>query len=391
MEEEIVPVSIKDRISSIDILRGFALLGILLVNILGFNASFFNFGGFYQHLPDPVQAKFYTVYISLTADKFIFLFGFLFGYGICLQYNKFEEKSGKFSRFFSRRMLVLSAFGILHILLLWAGDILLTYSIAGLLMLLFRKLSTKWLIIMAVFFYFFIGIWLTIGVKLPLPDALSLTCTECLEKAKIIYTNGSYSECLVLRLKEYFSFRYINAFYYLPKIIGITIFGFLAAKYKFHQNVKMNWLRWSIVLLIIALLAVVFYFNYEKIVDFKSLFANAVYMTSYEFTNIFIAFSYLLFILLISSNATIARFLKPVALMGQMSLSNYIMQSIILSIVFYGWGFGIFGQTSLTLLLLIAVCIYFFQLFLCILWFKFYTQGPLEKLWRMISYKEITA
>jgi len=388
MEDVIKPVKIKERICSIDILRGFALFGILLVNILGFNASFFNFGGFYTHLPDPFQAKFYAVYISLTADKFIFLFAFLFGYGIYLQYNKFEDKPKKFTGFFSRRMLVLSGVGILHIVFLWAGDILFCYSIAGFLMLFFLKLPTKWLVLLAVFFYFFIGIWLTAGVWLPLPEAMSSTCTECLEKAKIIYANGNYFECLILRLQEYFSFRYINAFYYLPKIIGIIIFGFIAGKYKFHENVRSNRLKWSVFLLIISTLAALFYFNYEKIVDFKSPFANAVYMTAYEFTNVFLASSYLLFILLISSYPAMAKLLKPMAVMGQMSLSNYIMQSIILSFIFYGWGYGMFAQTNLTSLVFMAICVYFFQMILNFVWFKFYTQGPLEKLWRNIAYQK---
>ncbi len=387
MEEIVKPVSINERISSIDILRGFALLGIIVVNVLGFNASFFDFGGFYSHLPDAFQVKFYTIFISLTADKFIFLFGFLFGYGIFLQYQKFENLSKDFVGFFSRRMLVLAFFGILHILFLWAGDILFLYSIAGLLMLVFYKLSYRWLIPIAVFFYFFIGIWLTISVWIPLPEAMSSTCTVCLEKAKIIYATGNYKDCFILRLHEYFAFRNINAFYYLPKIIGISLFGFVAAKSQLHEKVKANPLKWSIVLFFVAVLAVFSYFNYDKIVDFKSPFANAVFMTTYESMNIFVACSYLLFIMIIASNMYIAKFLKPIALMGRMSLTNYIMQSLILSVIFYGWGFGFFGQTKLTSLLVIAISVYVFQVIVNLIWFKFYKQGPLEKLWRNLSYK----
>ncbi len=387
MEINTKPINSNERISSIDILRGFALLGIILVNVLGFNASFFDFGGFYGSLPDEFQKNFYSIYISLTADKFIFLFSFLFGYGIYIQFNKFKEKEENFSNFFSRRMFILSLFGMLHILFLWAGDVLLCYSIAGMVLLVIHKFSTKWQILLGIFFYFFIGIWLTIGVWVHLPNSLSSTCTECLATAKILYANGGYIDCLTLRLQEYFAFRNINAFYYLPKIIGITTFGFIAAKNNFHKKIAAQKIKWSLVLFATACIGTISYFGYEKIVDFKSPFANAVYMTGYEFMNLFIASSYILLILLIASNVSIAKLLKPIALMGRMSLTNYIMQSVILSVIFYGWGFGLFGQTKVTTLVIIALIVYLVQVILNTIWFKYYDQGPLEKLWRRFSYK----
>jgi uncharacterized protein len=388
MEEKIKPVGVNERISSIDILRGFALLGIVLVNVLGFNASFFNFSGFYTNLPDHFQQELFTIYISLTADKFIFLFGFLFGYGIYLQYNKFENKGGNFIDFFSKRMFIISLFGILHILFLWAGDILLLYSFAGIVILVFHKLSTKWQVLLSVFFYFFIGIWLYIGVWISLPDAMSSTSTDYLERAKVIYANGNYFECLLLRIQEYLSFRNINAFYYLPKVIGITIFGFISSKYNLHKEVEKHTKSWIIILIIIASIGAASYFGFDKIINFESPYANAMYMIGYEFTNLFVACSYLLFIMIIASNSFFAKLLKPIALMGRMSLTNYIMQSFILSIVFYGWGFGLFGQTDVTSIVLLGICVYMLQLFINIVWFKYNNQGPLEKLWRKYSYNK---
>lgn len=387
MSEYAEPVTLKKRIASIDILRGFALLGIVLVNSLGFNSSFFDFGGFYGGLPDDFQAKFYSIFISLTADKFIFLYSFLFGYGIFMQYIKFEESGVNFSQFFSRRMWVLALFGFAHVFFLWAGDILILYAIAGFFILLVSKLSSNWLTIIAILFYFFLGIWLTIGVWVPLPDGLSSTCTECLEKAKVVYANGSYFECLKLRFEEYFAFRNINAIYYLPKIIGISLFGFIASKKMLHKRIASNKKKWSLVLLAVTIIGLISYFAYEKVVNFDSPFAMAVYMTGYEFMNLFVAFSYLLFILIISSFTSIARILNPIALMGRMSLTNYITQSVFLSIIFYGWGFGLFGQTKVTTLVLIALSVYVFQLLLNLVWFRYFKQGPLEKFWRKVSYR----
>ena len=387
MNETTKPIPDNSRIASLDILRGFALLGIILVNVLGFNASFFNFGGYYSNLPDAFQQSFYNIYISLTADKFIFLFSFLFGYGIYMQYRKFKQRGENFTPFLSRRMGALALFGIAHLLFLWAGDILLLYAIAGFVVMPLLKLSTKWQIALALFFYFFIGLWLALGVWVPLPMKLSSTCTECLEQAKVIYATGNYLECFKMRLQEYAAFRDINVIYYLPKIIGIVILGIIASKYNLHKKVVTNKRKWSILLLIIAIIGVVSYFGYEKIVNFESPFADSIYMSGYEFMSLFIGFTYLLFLLIIASFKTIAKILWPIALMGRMSLTNYIMQSLLMSVVFYGWGFGLFGQTNVTSVVLIGIGVYLFQIILNIIWFRFYNQGPLEKLWRKMSYK----
>lgn len=387
MKEILKAISFNNRIISIDILRGFALLGIIMVNVLGFNASFFDFGGFYNNIPNDFQKNFYSIYISLTADKFIFLFSFLFGYGIFMQYRRFTEKGKRFTPFFTKRMIVLALFGLLHIIFLWAGDILFLYAIAGFIILLILKSQTKWQLLFALFFYSFIGIWLTIDVWLPLPNALSSTCNECLKEAKIIYSNGNYFECMKLRLLEYYSFRNINLFYYLPKIIGITTFGLIASKYNLHSQLIENKKKWNIILIIITIIGTISYFGYDKIVDFNSPFADAIFMTSYEFMSLFIASTYLLLIFIFASNNIMAKILKPMALMGKMSLTNYLMQSVILSIIFYGWGLGMFGSKEITSLVLISLGIFIFQIIINIIWFKFYNQGPLEKIWRKLSYK----
>jgi uncharacterized protein len=385
----IYPVSSRHRIASIDILRGFALLGIILVNVLGFNASFFDFGGFYNNLPDAFQQHFYSIYISLTADKFIFLFSFLFGYGINMQYRRFKERKQSFIRFFSRRMAILAFFGLIHILFLWAGDILFLYAMAGFIVLGLRHLSVSLQIVLALLFYFFIGIWLTMDVWISLPDAMSSTCTECLERAKMVYASGTYLECLRLRMHEYLAFRYINAFYYLPKITGVILLGFIASGYSLHEQVREKRLQWFFLLLGMVVVGIVAYFGFEKIVDFNSPFALAVYMTSYEFMNLFVASSYLLIVLLIASFRPIATFLNPIALMGRASLTNYLLQSLLLSVIFYGWGFGLFGQTQVTRVVFFAIWVYVLQVILNVIWFRFYNQGPLEKLWRKWSYRSL--
>ena len=143
MTRQLTSTQQKNRIKSLDVLRGFALFGIALVNVFGFNASFFDFGGFYNNLPDPVQQKFFHTFIGLTADKFIFLYSFLFGYGFFLQFNKYGSQGSEFTSYYRRRLLFLALFGMTHIFFLWAGDILLLYAIDGLILFLLRKISGK--------------------------------------------------------------------------------------------------------------------------------------------------------------------------------------------------------------------------------------------------------
>ncbi|MCD4735814.1 MAG: DUF418 domain-containing protein [Bacteroidales bacterium] len=385
------PASISERIVSLDILRGFALFGIALVNIFGFNASFFDFGGFYNQLPDTDQSSFYHLLISLCADKFIFLYSFLFGYGFFLLADKFGHETSRFFSFYKRRMFYLALFGLLHIVLLWAGDILLLYAVAGTLLFFIRGLSSGRLIVIGLLFYFFIGFWLWLATIIPLPDALSSTCTGCLTDAQKVYPSGSYIDCMTLRFQEYIAFRNINLFYYLPKIIGVFIFGFIASKNKIHKLININRSKALIFVICTGVLASLLYFYYETLVFLlvpeDNPLLNVVYMTAYELTNLFIASFYILLILMLTSFEITRKFLVLFSWPGRMSLTNYIVQSIVFSIIMYGWGTGEFGNQNPTGFIWYPVVVFSCQVVFSYLWLKYFRQGPLEMLWRKLSYK----
>lgn len=389
--QNIPPIPETRRITTLDAVRGFALLGIVLVNALGFNASFFNFGGFYAQLPDPAQQNFYNIFIGLSADKFIFLFSFLFGYGIYMQYRKWQFNESAFPLFFSKRMLFLAIAGMLHILLLWAGDILLLYAIAGFIVIALRRLPNGLILGLGFFFYFFISFFLAAKVSLVLPDPMSSTCPGCLEKARDVYASGNYFDILALRLQEYFAFRNINLFYYLPKIIGISLIGFAASSENLHQSIATRRYLWTLIWIAVAAIAALLYFRYEDIVNFGNSYANAIYMGAYETMNFFVASGYLLLIMLLAGGKAGSRFFRPLGNIGKMSLTTYLFQSLLLAFIFQGWGLGFFGTTRVTTVLLTALAIYIMQIILAQLWLKKHKQDPLEKLWRKFSYPVINA
>jgi len=389
--QTVEPVRPQNRAASLDILRGIALLGIALVNVLGFNASFFDFGGFYSALPDVFQKAVFQLIISLFADKFIFIFSFLFGYGIYMQYRRFSLQQLNFVPFFSRRMGVLLMFGVLHVGLLWAGDILILYAIAGMVVLAIRKWSPVLLLTTGLFFYFFISFWLVLSVYIPLPDGLSSACPTCLREALEVYATGHYFEILQLRATEYQAFLPVNLIYYFPKVIGVIIFGFLASRYSLHTQIQLNKKRWVLVTLLVAGVSAIVFTKYESVIALtisdKSSFLPAASMFGYELMNLFVASAYILVVLMLCAYRYLLKMLHWFSYAGRMSLTNYLGQSLIFAFFFYGWGLGFFGWEKPLQLISVALFVFILQVIFSYLWLKEFQQGPLEMLWRRLSYR----
>ncbi|MBL7184472.1 MAG: hypothetical protein ISS50_08485 [Anaerolineae bacterium] len=142
------PVQAKERIEFVDILRGFALLGVLLVNMYGFSGQ-----GTVYHDPQAASGIDRAVVVLirfLVEAKFYSMFSFLFGWGMAMQLTRAEAKGTRFRPVFLRRLFILLIIGVLHSILIWDGDILTTYALFGFLLLLFRRRSGKALLVTAV-------------------------------------------------------------------------------------------------------------------------------------------------------------------------------------------------------------------------------------------------
>src|SRR5208283_91398 len=141
--QRVGPVDLSERILFIDVLRGMALFGILAANMRAFFApldTYDNIGVLFHGHAD-VAAQFFID--TLIQGKFITIFSFLFGLGFAMQMSRAEARGVRFMGFYPRRLLALALFGLIHGILIWAGDILLTYSFAGPNLLLFRKSQQK--------------------------------------------------------------------------------------------------------------------------------------------------------------------------------------------------------------------------------------------------------
>src|ERR1700689_1061580 len=140
------PVALSERILFIDVLRGMALFGILAANMRAFFAPLDVYGSIqvlFQSRADILAQAFIDTFIQ---GKFITIFSFLFGMGFAIQMTRAEARGVRFLGFYPRRLVALAIFGLIHGILIWAGDILLTYALSGAILLLFRKREQKTLL-----------------------------------------------------------------------------------------------------------------------------------------------------------------------------------------------------------------------------------------------------
>ncbi|MDD4141658.1 MAG: DUF418 domain-containing protein [Bacteroidales bacterium] len=384
------PTLPQNRIEQIDILRGFALFGILIVNSLGYNASFFNWNGFYtEHFTGTVESTVFNIIVNFCSDKFIFMFSLLFGFGFAMMYEKYKEDEHFFVKLYTKRLLVLLAFGILHIFFFWAGDILLLYALGGFILLATRKLKSSTLLTLSIICYFFGIFYIALQARFPvLPDAASSTANIDFSQVIATYRDGTIWETIKLRLDEYYSFRNINIFYYLPKILALFLFGHWCHRRHVLQRINSNPMKSLCIAAIIF--AVGFLINTRTqdilaaLISPFSKYNYAAYSAIFETNNILLGLSYAIAILALAKAPIFKYLLKPLKFAGRMALTNYILQSVIFTFIMYSWGLGRFATFSPSEMMILTLCVFGAELMFSVLWLRKYKYGPLEWLWRKL-------
>ncbi len=395
----------RKRITSIDTLRGFALLGILVMNILSFSMPDAAYNNPTAYGGDDFLNRFIHGLSHILADqKFMALFSMLFGASIMLLFSKMKSQGKKAARVHYIRNIWLILFGLAHGLLIWEGDVLFIYGVCALFLYLFRNLKAKLKIIIGLII-FFLPLLFNLAI---LPEIASLDesniqvlddyfspAQASIEKDLSLY-QGSYLDQLAYRLGDAdtvpstaqdlsdLSFL-IDAFAraFGMMLIGMAFFsmGILNASQskRFYQRMLIFGFTLGIPIALIGL-----FFNYTNHWDASySLFLGRI---PNHIATPFVASGYLALIMLWSQT----NFIKPLqdALMnvGRMALSNYIGQSLIASLIFYGFGLGLYGSVNRVGQIGIVIVIWIVQLVISKLWMTYFRFGPLEWLWRSLTY-----
>lgn len=370
-----------NRIAELDALRGFALLGILLVNVFVFHAPICYYGEFYGAFEGTEGLAVNTV-VNFAGGKFMFIFAFLFGYGIVLQEKSQQEG---FKSYFLKRMTVLLVFGLLHILLFWFGDILASYALLGFLIFPLLRLSNKRMLFTAIAFIMFRSLYYFAAFHFDL-STIPIEKPATLDYFMNTYQEGTYTSIFSLRMDEFISFIPENLVWYFPKTFGLFLLGVYAARKDFFASLKRNDTSYLITALLFMLVSTIWIFYKSEFFGMFDLEKEPYWRAPLIAINVvfetLLGLSYIIGFSMLFQKTAFLR--KLFAKAGRLALSNYIMQSLLAVLIFYGYGLGYYAKLKPTDLILITIAIFSINLIFSHIYLKYRKLGPLEYLWRKL-------
>ena len=365
------------RIEVVDSIRGFALLGVIFANVP-------------YKITDTNESSLNNI-IDLLIDllvsqKFITIFSILFGFGFYIQLNRHMEPLGKFKRYFLKRMFLLFLIGAIHCYLIWNGDILMSYAIGGVFLLLIRKCSKRSIFLLAIFFniiitgVFFIGNsvleWQTYSYDYNLVSKINTT-NSFISYLKMNFTTAPWTNFLKdVPITLSYSF-------------GNMLIGFLLGKIQFF-NTSINYKKLKNVLILLGFtLGLTTSYLYHQININSIVLTNSMIWVPFVIIGgiILQSLGYISLFIKLYNLIWFKNFLKYFRYIGKTALTNYIFQSIFYLIVVFHCtqGFQLFGKITRAETYLIAIIFFIFQIINSCIWLKIKSQGPIEYIWKTIT------
>jgi uncharacterized protein len=390
---ELGPVTSRERVVTLDVLRAFALCGVLIGNLF-----YLYSGRFVSPAPDTTALDsaaswFVNIFVNSKAQT---LLTFLFGFGFAAQLLRAEQRAEPVMGVYLRRLVVLFGFGVLHVTLLWWGDVTWTYAVAGCGLLLFQRASNRARVAWAAVLIFVPQLVMQLpGVQLALMEAVfeprhgkiyfdQLTAAmHGSDYGQVIRTHVTFA--LVWEVRIY-------AWYYFW-LLGRFLLGYVAGKQRWfdddgaqHLPLFRRMLVWGVIAGAAATALTVIQGaglldGYELTVLGKMGSAAL-----HEIGLLGLTAAYVGAIVLLMQRPAWRRVLRRVAPAGRMPLTTYISQSVICTFVFYGWGLGWAGKVSAAGQLGLALAIFALQVTACHVWLRYFRFGPLEWVWRTLVY-----
>lgn len=416
------PTQKKSRINSLDVIRGIALLGILLMNINGMGLPFSYSDPTIAGGSDGLNLNVWIANNMLFEGTMRGLFTILFGAGVILLTSRLEKNGAGITTadIYYRRMLWLLVFGLINVwVFLWNGDILYPYAVFGLMLFPFRNTSVKKLIIMGCVLIGLGILWdisdhqndlkmqkegieaqtlkeqgktLTEEQEASLKDWKKFETKKTPEEVskQIEKMHQGYWDVLLAKVPINQKMQtWVTYRYWVWDILSFMLLGMAFFKLRVFHGERTNLFYLMMLIIGYGIGLSVNYYETKLILDsnFEAMTISSTHQT-YQIGRLFTTIGHVgLFMLFIKSG--ILGFLqKALAAVGTMALTNYLSHSIITAIIFYGFGFSMFGKLQRFELYYIVGAIWIFQLIVSPIWLKYFQYGPMEWLWRSLTYQK---
>ncbi|MBN2072146.1 MAG: DUF418 domain-containing protein [Candidatus Krumholzibacteriota bacterium] len=396
-----VPVAPRERIAEIDTLRGFAMLGILIMNIQSFSmmsAAYLNPTA-YGDL-EGINRWVWILSHIFANMKFMTIFSMLFGAGIVLMTGRMEERGKSSAGIHYRRIFWLIVIGLIHAHLLWHGDILVPYALCGLLAWLFRRLSPGRLLwiglavvaVSSLLFIFF-------GITMPYwpKESVRGTMASWMPTAEQIaedLANHRAGWLGQMAHRSSDSLKMETVYFVMGsawRIGGLMLMGMAFFKWgiltgkrsaRFYLSMAMTGLATGLTIVI---------FGLQK--NFAAGWAMEYsFFLGSQFNywgSILVSGGYIGIVMLACRSALLRGITSRLAAVGRMALTNYLSQTLICTTIFYGHGFGLYGSVERKWQIMIVFAIWILQFYLSPLWLKYFRFGPIEWVWRSLTYWKV--
>jgi uncharacterized protein len=387
------PIQPSERIVTLDVIRGFALLGILVMNLQSFSGA-----GDPATVWDRAADAFAALFFS---GKFNSLFSLLFAIGFTIQLGRLKQRAPESAvAIYLRRLGILLAFGLLHAVLLWDGDVLHMYAVLGVVLLLVGNWPDR-------------AIHALIGAGLLYPGLRSLALMlfaspawtqsrvaiqqGLLDAASAAHGSGTYWDVVMQNLHS-LQFSYTtSAGADATLLLGYVLFsvtmliGLLAGRHRWIQRAadhpsvvrRVQW--WALGTGVAA--GVVFVIASRFVQPFVPSPWFVIMRTAYGVSRVALMIFYVATLLRLTRHDAWMRRLRPLAAAGRMPLTNYLFQSVLCTFIFDAWGLGYWGRAGALVQLALAFAIFLLlQVPLSVWWFRHHAYGPMEYLWRLLTY-----
>jgi uncharacterized protein len=399
MSTELRPVAPRERIAVLDVLRGWALFGVLVVNVHeAISGRRYGPESADTTTIDVVATRFIEIAMG---GKSITLLTWLFGLGFSIQLVRADERGEDVRGVFARRLAVLFVIGACHATFLWWGDVTWCYAVTGFALLLFRRASERAVLVWALALIFIPRLVMALpgvgeAIRTSLPHAPDRSAFNAQMLAAAL--GHDFPARIAAHLRQVLYYISTNVVWYFPWLIGRFLLGYYAGRRHLfddggtaHLSLFRRLLWWGLAIGAVATALVALRRSSVMAGIELALPAQLAFVVLSELAYLGLTAGYASAIVLWMQRPAARRYLMVLAPIGRMPLTTYLMQSLVATFVFYGWGLGYTGQIGSAGCLAIAVAIFVLQVVASVLWLRRFRFGPVEWLWRTAVYRRIQA